>query len=326
MNKKTIKVLSAALLCGGILLSGTIVTHASNIPVTEIDNREANYMGITPSIYGEIRDLSYVLSGNLWGRGEITMEERLVGGNDLLPSIYETHTPKVNNDMIIKDGELIAAHTATLKNSTDQTQNLSTTSFEYTSEAKVTTTNTHATGISETSQVEMKFPIASGSQSVTASYNYSHTKSVESTETQKWNMPSQTITVPAHKTYKVEWILIKGKAEGTTNLDATITGVIPYKRIKNSMRRDFMPIGEAVNLQNTFERDHSQGVLSWSPIHSWSDYNTDLTTASKTVGRAKYKAEYGVELVMEVYDVTNNSNPIKVTSETLNVAPTISEN
>lgn len=308
MNKKIISMLSIIMACGGVVsISTTGEVHAQD---------KGN---VSPLITDETNDLSRVLSNNKLSYGS---PDRLPFEWYPDPSIpplkvSQELIPTVNDDMKIVDGQMLAAHTATLRNTTGPTQTLSTASFDYTNEDSVTTTNTHSAGISETSTATMKFPFISGSQSLTAKYDYGHSSSVTTKTTQKWSVPSQHITVPAGKTYKVNWTLETGKATGTTNLDVKVSGSIPYKFGANN----YMPIGQAINEQNEIERDQSRVIFSWAPIHSWSDYNKDKNTVIKNAGTADYTAEYGTQLNMEVLDVTIDSKPIKISSRNMNITP-----
>ncbi|MCT3091803.1 hypothetical protein EFN92_03805 [Lactococcus lactis] len=309
MNKKILNMLSITMACGVVSISTTGEVHAQD---------KGN---VSPLITNELNNLSRVLSNNKLPYGSPDALPFEWNSNPSIPTlkISQELIPTVNNDMKIVDGNMLAAHTATLKNSTGPTQTLSTASFDYTSEDSVTTTNTHSAGISETSEATMKFPFVSGTQSVTAKYDYGHSSSVTTKTTKKWSVPSQSITLPAGKTYKVNWTLETGKATGTTNLDVKVSGSIPYKFGSNN----YMAIGQAINEQNEIERDQSRGIFSWAPIHSWSDYNKDKNTAIKNAGTADYSAEYGTQLNMEVLDVTNGNNSIKISSRNMNITPRI---
>lgn len=88
---------------------------------------------------------------------------------------------RVNSDMTLKDGETLAAHSADLENGSALEQPMSTPSFTYTQTDSISTSTTHATGVSMTTSAEMKFPFVSGSMSMTAKYDFNTTNTVEST-------------------------------------------------------------------------------------------------------------------------------------------------
>lgn len=117
--------------------------------------------------------------------GEISFGERITNHNELTPANFQ-HSPyaKVNGDMIIENGETLAAHQAYLANNTGREQTLSTASFDYNQSDSVTTTSSHTVGTSMTTSAEMKFPFVSGLMSMIVKYDYNNTNAV-TTSTEK---------------------------------------------------------------------------------------------------------------------------------------------
>ena len=169
-----------------------------------VDLSTKNNSSVSERVKKELRDLAYNLTYNHFSNNEITASELLPSKNNwsnLDPwSVSDTPFAKVNNDMILKNDETLAAHGADLFNNTGIAQTISTASFTYTQKDSVTTSTTHSTGISTTTSAEMKFPFVSGSMSMTVKYDFNSTKAVESSVTKEWAVPSQHINVPAgHK-------------------------------------------------------------------------------------------------------------------------------
>lgn len=276
-----------------------------------------NSVAVTPFILDELRNLSHALTLKTWLNGEISASQMATNLNPVVTS--EEGVVVLNNNMKIGNGEILAANQSTLDNTDSPIdQKLGTPSFEYTSSNSVTTQTTHATGTNLTTAAKMTFPLAEGSMSFSVTYNFSHTNTVSTVETYKWNVPSQSILVPAGRKYSVNWILNQGVASGTVNLQSKVKGEIPY-RINR-----FHPIGKALE-----EEDRLSNTLTIAGVnhpifnqrHEWTWDSSDNTVASRNVGNASYTARYGTELIMKVTDITDSKNPVQVFSSPLNVTP-----
>lgn len=284
------------------------------------EKNKVNTNDATSTLKQELSSLAETYSSNRSSNGEFGLFNLILSGSPLAEpwSFNQTPLAKVNDDMQLKDGNTLAAHSATLNNDTGTDQTLSTASFEYDATDSVTTSTTHSAGVSETTSAEMTFPIAKGSISVTAKYDFSTTKAVTSSETRKWVVPAQPIKVPAGRHYRVSWVLNTGIATGTTELTSRVNAVIPYKHIKDVRYGE--SIGNAINGENKLENKLSDAT-KWYDKGKWSV--VDSGTALRKWDVATYTAKYGTDLVMNVEDVTNTkSSPILVKSIPMNVTPT----
>ncbi|TPR56922.1 ETX/MTX2 family pore-forming toxin [Enterococcus sp. OL5] len=203
--------------------------------------------------------------------------------------------------MTLKDGKTLAAHNATLHNNTGIGQVMSTASFSYTQTDKVTTKASHSTGTSMTTTAEMKFPFVSGSMSLNVKYDFSYNKSVESTETKQWVVPSQNITVPAGHKYRVDWILNIGVARGTTDLTSYVKATIPFKMNSNNGTRYGLTLRDSIRNYDRFFSSITNSPYIWGARQNWERYNDNA--AIRKWGVAQYEAEFGTELVMTITDV-----------------------
>ncbi|MGK0550977.1 ETX/MTX2 family pore-forming toxin [Enterococcus faecalis] len=278
---------------------------------------------VTENIRSELRDLAYNLTYNEFSEGEIPQEDILPSDDNwssLDPWQFEdTAFARVNNDMVLRDGETLAANESDLTNSSGIEQTMNTPSFTYTQTDKVTTSTTHNAGVSLTTSAEMKFPFISGSMSMNVKYDFSTTSAVESTNTKEWQVPSQGVKVPAGHKYKVTWLLNTGVATGTTDLTSYVKAIVPYKRNHETGTRYGQYIGDAIATQDRFVSDMPSTPYKWGERGNWE--RVDGQTALRKWGTANYKAEFGTQLIMNITDVTNVNSPVVIQQTAMNVTP-----
>lgn len=341
--KKTISILcmvSSLALLGATTTKVAASSSDQNLPAnyslsnesTLTDERSEAFLksntSVSEELKSELTDLAVNLTVNSYNNNEIEWDELLIrigswNWNDLLPwSFSDTPFAKVNNDMILKNGETLAAHTADLNNNTGIEQTMSTASFTYTQTDSVTTTTTHSTGVSLTTSAEMKFPFISGSMSMTTQYDYSNTEAVESSVTKEWSVPSQAIKVPAGHKYKVSWILNTGVATGTTDLTSQVNAAVPYKINRNTGVRTGKYIGNAINAQNRLVAALPSTPFTWKATGNWEVINSG--TALRKWGTSKYTAKFGTEFIMTITDVTDTrTSPIIVQQIPMDLTPSV---
>lgn len=316
-----------------ILLSGislTVITPATLVYASDVQTepveRSIALDNVDPltKIKYDCRDLGFVISYNKKINGEMYETERLSEyQNPYLEPSSLTNEPvaNTNNDMVIDEEETIAAHQATLSNKTGVDQNLSSAAFSYRQNDSVTTQTTHAVGGSLTTSAEMKFPFVSGSMSMQVHYDFGHNKAVTSTVEKVWEVPSETVLVPAGKTYELEWVLKMGKASGTTDLDSMVSAEIPFKKLDSDGKNtEKYSIGDAISEQERLVSILHGSAYTWNNRNSWQ--RIDSTTALKKLTNSKYKAKFGTKLFLEIYDVTNGKKEI-VDSIPMDILPQV---
>lgn len=286
--------------------------------------------GETSEFDQPLESLSHNLSRNLALSGEI-------GDDQILQNISNWEEPNVypgdpfvedNNDMVLKDGDSLAANTTYLTNNTGIDETLNTASFAYTQTDSISTTNSNTAGVEMTTTAEMKFPLVSGSMSMTAKYEYNNTKEVTSSTTREWAVPSQSIIVPAGHKYQVDWVLKTGVATGTVNLTREVTGIIPYKCNENGLGYNFvneMPIGAAIRNQKNLENNLDDRAYKWNDSDNWEEIDTNTALSKLTTSR--YTAKYGTQLIMNVSDITDleNKSSSIIQSTPMSINPRIVE-
>ncbi|MDA9472438.1 ETX/MTX2 family pore-forming toxin [Enterococcus sp. 5H] len=285
------------------------------------DQRDDN---IRIQFRNELIDLSNNLNQNAFLNGDIGATEVFPFPNTTIADIRHSPFARVNDDMVLQNGNTLAAHNALLTNMTDIDLVMSTASFTYTQSDRVTTTTTHATGVSMTTNAEMNFPFINGGMSMTVGYDFSHTNSVESTVEKVWAVPSQTIPVPAGRSFNVSWVLETGVATGTTNLTSSVSALVPYKRLGSNGPLLPMETGAAV-----FEYDRLIAALPgtqfrWSHRDNWEPFNDE--TALRKWGTARYRAQFGTKLRMLVTDANSpRSSPVVIQEILMDVTPKVVE-
>jgi hypothetical protein len=284
--------------------------------------------GMTSEFDTTLNSLSHNLSNNLALNGEISNDQILQDSRGWLPPEVFPGDPFVedNNDMELKEGEALAAHTAELSNDTNTDQTLNTASFAYTQTDSVSTTNSHTAGFDMTTTAEMKFPLISGSMSMTVKYEYNNSKEVTSSTTKEWDVPSQSILVPAGKKYKVDWILKTGVATGTVNLTRKVTGEVSYMCNEygggyNSI--SMMPIGTAIEKEKAFEQSTPNTAFIWGDLNNWETLDSNTALSKSTV--SNYTAKYGTELIMHVSDLSDEveGQPKVIKSIKMDINPVV---
>lgn len=296
-------------------------THAEVYTSNSTDNGTAlleKQNNITPLVLSDLRHLSAVLTNKYWAAGEIKYNEMV---NNIDPwSITEIGAFNLNNDMKILEGDTLAAHSAPLNNLTGVDQTLTTAAFEYTQENSVITRTSHITGANLTTSGELKFPVGSGSMSLSVKYEFNHTNEVKTSEIRKWIVPAQQIKVPAGHRYHVNWILKQGTATGTVNLQSQVKGFVPFKSSIDQTIRYGWSVGTAINQDNRLSKKLDDMNIIYPVFNSKNQWtvNSD-SSANRNLGTATYQAKYGTELIMQVVDVTNAKMPVEVSSIPLNL-------
>lgn len=278
----------------------------------------------TADIVEDLRDLGFVISYNKTAIKEITEYERLSDPKD--PNLDPwnlVHNPfaRVTDDMYIENDKTVAAHQAFLENSTGIDQDMQTASFEYSQTDSVTTITSNAVGGAVTTSTEMEFPFVSGSISMEVRYDFSHTREVASNVEKKWTVPSQTISVPAGKKYKVEWVLKMGTARGTTDLTSRVSGIVPFKKIPGGVIYGYS-LGNAINEQVRLTNILQGSAYQWTNRSYWE--RIDGITALRKWTNSKYEAKIGTALEMKVSDATNG-NLVSLKTVPMNLTPEIVE-
>lgn len=269
---------------------------------------------VMEKINKDLSNLGFELSYNKTVNNEIHEFYRFDDRNDphLLPRIDSVEPlAELNNDMTFGNEETLAAHQAFLENNTGQNQKLSTASFEYTQTDSVSTKTSHSVGASMTTAAEMKFPIASGSMSMTVKYDFNTTKDVTSSTTKKWAIPSQSIDTLAGHKYRVDWLLSVGTASGTTKLQTLVKAVVPYEKLRNNGNyagKSVLWLGDAINTQKRLTTTLGNSAFRWDSQDSWTV--KDSETAVRQFADAKYTAKIGTKLIMKVTDVTDSGNTV----------------
>ncbi|WP_338350390.1 ETX/MTX2 family pore-forming toxin [Enterococcus faecalis] len=320
--------LNTLILLGGVsltLITPATLVYASDAHTESVGSSiELDDVDPLTQIKYDCRDLGFKISYNKKINGEISEDKRLSEYQNpyLEPSSLTSESvAQINNDMIIEDGESVAAHKATLTNNTNRDQHLSSAAFGYKQTDTVTTQTTHGAGGSLTTSAEMKFPFVSGSMSMEVRYDFGHTNAVTSSVEKNWEVPSQQLLVPAGHTYQLEWVLKMGKASGTADLDSKVSAEIPFKKIYwSGTDTEKYPIGVAIAEQERLENILHGSAYKWGVADKW--HRIDSTTALKKLTKSKYKAKIGTELLMNVVDITNGKRNV-VDSIPMNITPQV---
>ncbi len=167
----------------------------------------------------------------------------------------------------------------------------------------------HTVGTELTTECEMTFPIAKGSMSLKVKYDYNTTKEVKSETSRTWDVPTQPVTVPAGKHYKVNWFLETGVAKGTTQLTTRVDAAVPFKKNSTGYRYGYS-IGHTIRDLRNLRKKIPDFPYTWDADKDW---QVDGGSALRKWSDATYEAKYGTNFTMEILDVTNSkSAPVLV--------------
>lgn len=287
------------------------------------ENVTLDDVDFSAQIKNDCKDLGFTLSYNKTANKEITDLERISDPQssrlDPFSLTIEPFSIKLNDDMVIQDGEFVDANQAVLINDTKQDQRLSSSTFVYSQSDSVTTQTTHNAGISIDTSAEMKFPFVSGSISMDVRYDFGHSNSVVSTVEKSWSVPAQTLLVPAGHTYKLQWLLTVGKASGTTNASNKVSAHIPYA-LKDNVITATYPIGDAIDEQERLVNILRSSAYQWTEREKWK--RVDDSHALRVLADSKFKAKIGTQLLLEVSDITDGKE-VLIETIPMNVIPKV---
>lgn len=136
--------------------SNSVIPNLENgdLPLEKLPvNANERNTTVTNRLRHELRDLSFNLNRNAFQNGDISSSGLISLHHKLSPlELADTPFARVNNDMVLQNGETLAAHNASLSNQTETQQTMSTASFVYTQTDSVTTSTTQSTGVSMTTR------------------------------------------------------------------------------------------------------------------------------------------------------------------------------
>ncbi|WEV44788.1 ETX/MTX2 family pore-forming toxin [Streptococcaceae bacterium ESL0687] len=268
----------------------------------------------------ELQELSEAWSRNLWIDGLLAYDE-IASGRHTTPSNYSSNTKILEiGDMQVRDGNTLAAHSAYLTNGSSVEQNMLTGSFTYNQQNTVITRVTHGGGVKLSAGATINLPFINGTTTMEAKYDFSSTDAVRNTITKIWNVPAQNIRVPAGHTYQVDWVLKTGLATGEVDLVSQVSAMIPY-RLKNNA-----PLLESLKQGLKEQRELEANLVNperWPYMNMWTNIGNKNY---RNWGKAEYRAEYGMQLVMQIRDLTKrDAEPVMVDSIVMDVVPTTLE-
>lgn len=279
----------------------------------------------------ELGDLAFNLSNNHFLNKEI-QENELLTKKSYWGSNWESLNPwnfsdkpavKLNNDMNISSGETITTHSAIFENGGDAEQTFSTNRFTYTQTDSVSTTSSHTVGTELAVEAKIEIPfIGGGTTKLAAKYDFNSSKTVETTSSKLWEVPSQNIKVPAKHKYRVQWFLNTSTATGTADLLSIVDAYIPIKISSDGTSKCGYAVGDAINKQKQLISILPPNKYIWGASENWERISAD--TASRKWGISKYTASFGTELIMSIMDITNSeSSPVVLQQKTMDLTPHI---
>ncbi|KNF08371.1 hypothetical protein CLPU_8c01360 [Gottschalkia purinilytica] len=187
---------------------------------------------------------------------------------------------------------------STLHNDTDQTQTLYSDEFSYTFTNSRTTTTTHGGTFGTNVNTKIGIPfIAQGELEIKLEYNFSSSNSNTTSESFTLTSPRQPVEVPPHKIYKVDTYYEQKHTSGNVQLNADVEGNIIFQTNINGL-----PSRPEVKYIGNIYKGASDSVLDGitkSPHHPY---------AVRLIGQGKFEVEYGRNLLVKVYDITEDKD------------------
>ncbi|MGX7173748.1 ETX/MTX2 family pore-forming toxin [Enterococcus ratti] len=268
----------------------------------------------------KIENLSFRISYLKFIKGNSSLDEYF-GLKDYTPwATSALAVVHLNDDMEILAPNKSLVKNVTFTNSLGTAQEWETPQFNFTSSTRVTTTTTESEGISTSTVSKMEVPFEKGKKvSVNAIYDYSDKGAANNFVPEVWSIPSKKVTVEPGQTIRVEWTAVNGKAQGTASLDFLLDAVVPFK-IKNGVRIG-CSLNEAIEYHNSFGGSPFENKgFDYAEQTKWT---IKENKAFRKFGSANYEIEKGLEMQMNVYEVSNSTSKAR-TGERLIASKTFS--
>lgn len=212
-----------------------------------------------------------------------------------------------------RSSDLIYIGDNEFNNNTDNEQKYVTTNFSKkvtNSTSTSTTTGFSINGIG----LEFRLPFFIDGNKISATFNSSTTNTKNEANEETLTSGAQTVTVPAHKKYKVTISLEQIKFEGTVKYKAT------GKNLQNQINTTGMWVDRAGNpYLEKFNLNYSIGQ-EWNRLNpdqknSIKEITIDPSNNTMTVdGEARLTGVTGTKMIVKTYDITNGQEFLVKTS------------
>lgn len=201
--------------------------------------------------------------------------------------------------------EIITVDTTTLKNSLPHEQELPVPGFTYShSQTKSTTNNTGWTfnyGLNVNASFNVMFMSGGVSHTLGLQYDMSSSNTKTESVTKTWDSPSFFVSVPANRTYRIDYQFHKANISGYSKIDAELYGVEKRWSQRPSPTQVYTrSLYESLDIKNSGCKKGFIGV-------NHEDYGLGISYS----GRARFNAVQGMKVFVEIRDITDltrNSN------------------
>jgi len=211
-------------------------------------------------------------------------------------------------------------------NTSDQEQTFSTASYSHSFQNTTSTAVTKAFSIAGKSTVFSVPIVLKKGIEVTATVNSATTNTTTESETKTFTAPSQSVKVPAHRTYKVDVEFYKKSLSG----EMPFTGQADNVTTSFNVRLKYLQPGPVFQRPDRIKSYKNSTVNYLFALHDAQQqdiYNSGLifgydapTNEFKIDATANLTGVIGSVLKVNIYDVTNRSQPTLVKQTTINLA------
>ncbi|WP_421546672.1 ETX/MTX2 family pore-forming toxin [Pseudomonas sp. QD4] len=237
-------------------------------------------------------------------RNYATKTQRPGTAND--PLVYTGHRVNEYNlsgeniaTSIVGSEEILTTSFNDLKNSLPHEVSLPVPGFNYTETSETSTTNsagwTFSYGIESSVSVDVLFASASLTHNFSVEYNMSTEETVTRTTQRSWTIEPFSVPVPAHRTYRINYMLQRVAVSGRNRVSAELIGIANYRNKNNNVIVD-SKLGDVARVMSDWGQNPSQseGFLDggW-PVN-----------AAINSGEVRFSTRHAVSFFVEIYDIT----------------------
>ncbi|UWF46858.1 ETX/MTX2 family pore-forming toxin [Pseudomonas sp. N3-W] len=199
--------------------------------------------------------------------------------------------------------EILTVTQNTIRNDLSHEISLPVPGFSYVETSETSTTNSSGWvftyGLETTASVDVLFASGGITHNFSVEYNMSTQNTVTRTTQRSWTVEPFSISVPANRRYRVDYVMERVIASGRSTVRAELYGIANYVARTNGVRHD-SPLGSIARVMSSWGESPSQsgGFLDggW-PSHP-------AINSAET----SFRTNYGLRFDVRIFDITNIRN------------------
>ncbi|WP_404937035.1 ETX/MTX2 family pore-forming toxin [Pseudomonas sp. JDS08PS003] len=175
--------------------------------------------------------------------------------------------------------------------------------FSYVETSETSTTNSSGWvftyGVETTASVDVLFASGGITHNFSVEYNMSTQNTVTRTTQRSWTVDPFSISVPANRRYRVDYIMERVIASGRSTVRAELYGTANYRARTNHVRHD-SPLGSIARVMSNWGENPSQS-------EGFLDGGWPLNPAINSA-ETRFVTNHGLRFDVRIFDITNIRN------------------